>query len=77
MLQAEHMTQLVSQHRQQIHSPGCCATRSEFFIGIGSGMDKPAEAGGVMVDPDAVPGYESLQIGGDDMPSRESQQVAR
>ena len=51
MLEAEQVAQFVSQHRQQIHSPGRCAkvaglvrVQSEFTIGIGSGIDEPAEA---------------------------------
>ena len=56
------MAQFVSQHRQQIHSPGRGAARSAFFIGIGSGIDEPTEAGGILIDPDDMPGRETQQV---------------
>ena len=62
MLEAEHMTQLVSQHRQQIHSPSRCPAPPEFFIGFGSEIDEPAEAGSISINPDDMPGCDSEQV---------------
>ncbi len=62
MLEAEQVAQLVSQYLQQIHSPGRSAAWPEFFIGGGSAIDGPAEAGGVLIDPDDVTGSEIQQV---------------
>ena len=52
MLEAEQVPQFVSQHREQIYSACRRAAGLEFGIVIRSGIDEPAEAGGVSVDPD-------------------------
>ena len=62
MLETEEVPQFVSQHGEQTRSVRSCAAGLEFGIVVQSGIDEPAEAGGILVDPNDVSRCQSQQV---------------